>query len=140
MKKLLVLTLSLAFIASYAQAQSVATTVTNRGEVITVYVAEGGGSATAAANQDRAVPAGFTVGDDLTVVDDAAVGGDLVVTGTAAVTGVLTLTVAPKLTVTTAASTNTATMTTAPVAGNPAAWANVSIGTNTYCIPLFATE
>ena len=140
MKKLLVLTLALAFIASYSSAQSVETTVTNRGEVITVYVAEGGGSTNLAANQARSVPTDFTVGDDLIVTDDAAVGGDLAVAGTAAVAGVLTLTAAPKLTATTAVSTNTATMTTAPVAGNPAAWANVSIGTNTYCIPLFAIE
>jgi hypothetical protein len=43
MKKFLGLILVLAFAASYAQAQAVATTVTNRGEVMTVYVAEGGG-------------------------------------------------------------------------------------------------
>ena len=134
MKKLLVLTLALAFIASYAQAQSAATTVTNRGEVITVYVAEGGGSTNLAANLARSVPSDFTVGDDLTVT------GAATVTGTAAVTGVLTLTAAPKLTAVTAAASQTATLTNAPAAGNPVAWANVSVGTNTYCVPLFATE
>jgi hypothetical protein len=52
----------------------------------------------------------------------------------------MTLTAAPKLTAVTSAGTETATMTNAPAAGNPAAWANVSVGTNTYVIPLFAAE
>jgi hypothetical protein len=59
---------------------------------------------------------------------------------TVAITGVATLTAAPKLTAVTSAGSATATMTNAPAAGNPVAWANVSIGTNTYVVPLFAAE
>lgn len=222
MKKFLGLILALVFVAGYVHAQAVATTVTNRGEVMTVYVAEGGGSASNAQNTAQAVPADFTVGDDLVVTDDASVGGDLSVTGvvkandldsltattlllgkatatrveigdtgivieaegpitatedilsneldaetatalligkatatsvqlgasdagvtvpgTLAVTGVVTLTAAPKLTAVTSAGSATATMTNAPAAGNPVAWANVSIGTNTYVVPLFAAQ
>jgi hypothetical protein len=222
MKKVLGLILVLVFAASYAQAQAVSKVVTNRGEVITVYVAEGGGDTNQTENTGQAVPADFTVGDDLVVTDDASVGGDLTVTGAAigndldartattlllgkstatrveigdtgivieaegpftatedilsneldaetatalligkatatsvtigasdagvsvpgtlAVTGVATLTAAPKLTAVTSAGSATATMTNAPAAGNPIAWANVSIGTNTYVVPLFAKE
>jgi len=92
MKKVLGLALVLAFVASYAQAQATATTVTNRGEVITVYTAEGGGSTGATANVSQSVPDDFTVGDDLRVTDDATVGGDIAVTGAAAVTGIATFT------------------------------------------------
>lgn len=56
------------------------------------------------------------------------------------VTGVMTLTAAPKLTAVTSAGSATATMTNAPAAGNPVAWGNVSVGTNTYVVPLFAAE
>jgi len=59
---------------------------------------------------------------------------------TVGVTGVMTLTAAPKLTAVTSAGSATATMTNAPAAGNPVAWANVSVGTNTYVVPLFAAE
>lgn len=91
MKKFLVI-LALVSLAGYVQAQAVAETVTNRGEVITVYTAEGGGSATAAANDGQAVPADFTVGDDLVVTDNATVSGALAVTETLGVTGVATFT------------------------------------------------
>jgi hypothetical protein len=87
MKKFLGLVLALVFVAGYVHAQAVSKVVTNRGEVVTVYVAEGGGSASNAQNTAQSVPADFTVGDDLTVADDAAVGGDLAVTGAATVGG-----------------------------------------------------
>ena len=65
---------------------------------------------------------------------------NITASGTLDVTGVATFTAAPKLTAVTAEGAETATMTNAPAAGNPVAWANVSIGTNTYVIPLFAAE
>jgi hypothetical protein len=66
--------------------------------------------------------------------------GNVGVAGTLGVTGVASFTAAPKLTAVTSAGAETATMTNAPAAGNPVAWANVSVGTNTYVVPLFAAE
>jgi len=103
----------------------------------------------------------FTVGDDKLVVTAASgnvvtkgtIGagangteftvssaGNVGVAGTLGVTGVATFTAAPKLTAVTSAGAETATLTNAPAAGNPVAWANVSVGTNTYVVPLFAAE
>ena len=77
---------------------------------------------------------------NLTATGNAAVTGNATVGGTLGVTGVATFTAAPTLTAVTSAGSETATLTNAPAAGNPLAWANVSIGANTYVIPLFAAE
>jgi len=198
MKKLIGLTLLVALAAGFVHAQ---TTVTNRGEVITVYTmtdvpkstetntavtaevwnvdvannASVGGALTVAgtAQVDGVVTSGKTGSNGGIVVKstgagattfsvagatgNTAVGGTLAVTGastlasagvtgnatvggTLAVTGVATFTAAPKLTAVTAEGSEVATMTNAPAAGNPVAWANVTVGTNTYVIPLFAAE
>ena len=108
MKKVLLITAVAAlFVGGLVIAQ---TTVTNRGEVITVHTMTDLPEST-----------------ETTVYPDARV-GDLYVGGSL------------ELTELTEAGTSTATLANAPAAGNPVAWATVVVGTNTYVIPLFAAE
>ena len=121
------------------------TTVTNRGEVITVHTMTDLPKSTETNTDVTDKPWNVEVRNDATVKGDLAVEGsttvsNVVASGTLAVTGVATFTAAPKLTAVTTNGSETATMTNAPAAGNPVAWANVSVGTNTYVIPLFAAE
>lgn len=69
----------------------------------------------------------------LTTTGNAAVGGTL------DVAGVMTLTAAPKLTAATTAGAETVAMTNAPAAGDPI-WADVTVGSTTYVMPLFPKE
>jgi hypothetical protein len=114
---------------------------------VDTYSLPASGSATVVnltATGNAAVTGNATVGGTLGVTGastlaSAGVTGNATVGGTLAVTGVATFTAAPKLTAVTSAGAETVTMTNAPAAGDPV-WVDISVGTNTYVVPLFPAE
>lgn len=76
---------------------------------------------------------------NMTASGNLAVTGNGTFGGTLGVTGVMTLAAAPELTATTTAGSETVAMTNAPAAGDPI-WMDVTVGTNSYVVPLFPAE